>query len=532
MAKANWTALPMVLVATTLVAGEMFGFSLSCFAGLWAWSLLLVILLICIHVGWRLPCAIYLVAFMAGASLAWHSESERLSVEDYSKSMPQGGCAPVFLLKVEGDAICRGNRRGIRMVSFNSWMNNVPVKVVAPLPDEVTVPKDGELWRCSGWLALRKNSASRYSRRTLWVTKKTVFVKVEDADPWSSGSLYRRLSGALSRRVAEGLGWSDEVASFGNAMLLGRREGIPYRKLSVFAAAGTIHVFAISGLHVMLIAGMLSGLFKMLGLSARTGAAFAIPVLWAYVMLIGFPASAVRAAVMTSLYLAAHLFGRRPDSLAAWGMAVIVICGAAPKMILNVGCVLSFAVMLGIVLWLRWSAQFASPSDCLLRIASVESALGGGWRKVVALWLYRKSSWILGALGISFAAWVAGAPIAARVFERLSLGGMAINVAIVPLAGMAVGFAVFGVVASFVSLHLAVFFNNLAALSIYIMQWLSEAVAKLPGSCVDTLPWSWCDCAMWYIAWIMFFALLSRHLPRRERVPVKEWEDGNDQRAY
>ena len=532
MVKANWTALPMVFVAAALVAGETFGFALPCFAGLWAWTLLLVILLICIHAGWGVPCGARVIAFMVGAALAWHSEAERLSVEEYSKSMPPGGGAPVFLLKVEGDAACRIDRKGCRMTSFNSWMNNVPVKVIAPLSDGVPAPKDGEWWRCSGWLALRKNSGSRYSRRTLWVTKRDVFEKMEDSEPWSSGSLYRRLSGALSRRVAKGLGWSDELASFGNAMLLGRRDGIPYGKLAVFAAAGTIHVFAISGLHVMLIAGMLSGLLKMFGLSARTGAAFAIPVLWAYVMLIGFPASAVRAAVMTSLYLAAHLFGRRPDSLAAWGMAVIVICGAAPKMILNVGCVLSFAVMLGIVLWLRWSSQFASPADYLLRLASVESALGGGWRKLVALWLYRKSSWILGALGISFAAWVAGAPIAARVFERLSLGSMAVNVAIVPLAGMAVGFAVFGVAASFVSLHLAVFFNNLAALSIHIMQWLSEMVVKLPGSCVDTLPWSWCDCAMWYIAWIMFFALLSRHLPRRERISVKEWEDSNDQSAY
>lgn len=528
MIKANWTALPIVLVAAALVAGETLGFSLSCFAGLWAWILLLVILLTCIHAGWVLPCGVHLLAFMVGVALAWHSESERLSVEEYSKSMPPGGGAPVFLLKVEGDATCRIDRKGCRMTSFNSWMNNVPVKVIAPLPDGVTVPKDGELWRCSGWLALRKNSASRYSRRTLWVTKRNVFVKVGDVDSWSSRSLYRRFSGALSRRVAEGLGWSDDAASFGNAMLLGRRDGIPYGKLAVYAAAGTIHVFAISGLHVMLIAAMLTGFLKFLGLAVRMGAAFAIPVLWTYVMLIGFPASAVRAAVMTSLYLAAHLFGRRPDSLAAWGMAVILICGLSPKMILNVGCVLSFAVMLGIVLWLRWSAEFASPADCLLRFASVESALGGGWRKAVALWLYRKSSWILGALGISFAAWIAGAPIAARVFERLSLGGIAINVAIVPLAGMAVGFAVFGVAASFVSLHLAVFFNNLAALSIYVMQWLSEMVVKLPGSCVDTLPWSWCDCAMWYIAWIMFFALLSRRLPRRERISVKEWEDEND----
>jgi hypothetical protein len=88
------------------------------------------------------------------------------------------------------------------------------------------------------------------------------------------------------------------------------------------------------------------------------------------------------------------------------------------------------------------------------------------------------------------------------------------------------------VMMSFVSLHLGVFFNNLSALSIHLMRWISELVVKIPGSCIDTMPWSWCDCAMWYGAWIMLFALLSRHLPRRERISVKEWENGNDQGAY
>jgi hypothetical protein len=127
-------------------------------------------------------------------------------------------------------------------------------------------------------------------------------------------------------------------------------------------------------------------------------------------------------------------------------------------------------------------------------------------------------------MGISFAAWIAGAPIAARVFGRLSSGSVIVNVAVVPLAGMAVGFAVFGVLTSFVLPHLGMFFNNLAALSIYAMWRISEVVAEIPGSYVETLPWSWCDCAMWYIAWFAFFALLSRHLPQRERIHVKEWE--------
>ena len=528
MVKANWTALPTVILAASFAGGEIAGFASPCFAGLWAWVSLLVVLIVCMSVGWGVPCGKFFVAFMVGVALAWRSEADRISAEEFSQAFQPGGGAPVFTLKVEGEASCRTGKRGSAVVRFNSWVKNIPVTVVAPASKDKPVPKDGEWWRCSGWLTLRKNSASRYSRRMLWVTKGGVFEKTGDSSHWSAGSLYRRLSCELAHRMGQGLGWSPELASFGKAMLLGKRNGMPYGRLAVFAAAGTIHVFAISGLHVMLMAGMLAALLKTLGLGAKMVSVVAIPILWAYVMLIGAPASAVRAALMTSLYLAAHLFGRRPDSLAAWSVAVIAVSGVSPKMILNVGCVLSFVVMLGIILWIRWSAQFASPVDRLLKIAAVEDALGCVRRKRIALWIHRWATWVLGALGISLAAWIAGAPIAARVFERLSFGSVMINVVIVPLAGMSVGFAVFGIIASFVLPQLTALFNNLSAFGIYLMQWLSEMVVNIPGSHVDTLPWGWCDCAMWYVAWFLVFALLSRYLPRRERFAVKEWEHGDD----
>ena len=135
--------------------------------------------------------------------------------------------------------------------------------------------------------------------------------KVSEADGRSADAAYRRLSDSLMRRVGKGVEWSRELQSFSGAMLLGRRDGIPYGRLAVFAAAGTIHVFAISGLHVMLIAGLLNGFLKAFGLSRRMCAACAIPMLAGYVMLIGYPPSAVRAGLMVSLYLGAYLFGRR-----------------------------------------------------------------------------------------------------------------------------------------------------------------------------------------------------------------------------
>ena len=528
MPRANWTAFPAVLLAAALAAGEALGFSLCAFAGLWAWAALAAVLAACVGAGWRIPHARYLVAFAAGIALAWRAESRRTGVDEYAKAPPEGGGPPTFVVEVEGRAVCRGGPKGGGRVSFNSNLDGIPLKVVAPVPLDAVLPQDGETWRCAGWLALRKGAASRYARRTLWVMDRKDLEKISGADGRSAGTVYRRLSDALSRRAGKGVEWSRELAAFGEAMLLGRREGIPYGRLSVFAAAGTVHVFAISGLHVMLIAGLLNALLHGMGLSQKMCAACAIPLLAAYVMLTGAPPSAVRAALMSSLYLAAGLFGRKPDSLAAWAAAAITIFAVSPEMLLDVGCVLSFAVMLGILLWIRWAEQFASPLDGLMRLAAVEEALGCGRRKRLLLSVHSKAEWVLGALGISFAAWVAGAPIAAMVFGRLATGSLLVNVAVVPLAGMAVAFAVFGTAAAFLLPQIGVLFNNLAALCISLMAWLSEKAASLPFASVETLPWSWLDCVMWYAAWIAFFGLLAGHLPRKRHIHARKWEKDDD----
>ena len=524
MPRANWTALPTALLAATLVAGEALGFALGVFAGLWAWSALLSLVVASAAAGWRIPHALHFAVFAAGLALAWRAESRRMEVDGYAKLPTEDGGPPAFMLKVCGDAVCRRDSKGRRKVSFVSSVEGLPVKVVAPLPEGTEIPRDGETWRCAGWMSLRRNSASRYSRRMLWATGRQPLEKVAGSGGESVGAFYRRVSDALSRRTGKGVEWSRELSSFGDAMLLGRKDGVPYGKLSVFAAAGTVHVFAISGLHVMLIAGLLNALLKGMGLSQKMCAACAIPLLAAYVMLTGAPPSAVRAVLMSSLYLAACLFGRKPDSLAAWAVSAIVIFAVSPEMLLDVGCVLSFVVMLGILLWIRWSEQFASPLDGLMRLAAVEEALGCERRRRILLSVHRKAEWVLGAFGISFAAWIAGAPVAAMVFGRLAPGSLLINVAVVPLAGMAVAFGVFGIAAGFLLPPVGVLLNNLAALCTHMMAWLSEKTVLLPYASVETVPWSWGDCVMWYAAWIAFFALVARRLPRKDFIRARKWE--------
>ncbi len=131
---------------------------------------------------------------------------------------------------------------------------------------------------------------------------------------------------------------------------------------------------------------------------------------------------------------------------------------------------------------------------------------------------------LLGALGISFAAWIASTPIIARAFGRIVVGGIFANVLIVPLAAISVVLGVVGTATSVMARPVGALFNNLAAASIWLMEKVSVAVAKCPGASFETLPWSWRDCMIWYVGWIALFAVIARGLPRKEGLTADTWE--------
>ena len=518
----NGKGLALAGLVTALVAGEITGFGTTRFVAMWPWAFYVAALALGVTVGWNVPVGRYLVAGVLGVALAWRVEAGRLALEDRSCRM-EAGQPPAYEIAVESEVSCAKRRQGEGMsVSFRSHLGAVPVRVVAPVRAAGVIPAPGEIWRCSGWLALRKSAPSRYAQRTLWVMDEAHMVRLSGRR-WRA-SAYQRLAAFLARQMGTGLGWNPELAALNRAMLLGCRSGLSPKKRIQFASAGTMHVFAISGLHVMLIAAFLNMLLRKAGLSLQARAACAIPLLVAYVMLSGARPSAVRAAAMAALWIGSGLFGRRPDALAAWSHTALAVYGLSPEKVFDVGCVLSFAVMLGIVLWLRWSEPFASPLDGLLRRAAEEQVLGGRRRMQALLFLHGRCTALLGAFGISVMAWIMGTPIAARAFGQLTFGGLLANIVVVPLAGVAVMLGAAGAVASFLLPPLGACLNNLAALCSWTMTWISARVAECPGASFETLRWSWLDCGVWYLAWVALAAVLSRHLPLRERISVKTWE--------
>lgn len=419
--------------------------------------------------GWSL-----VAIFLAGIALAFASVLAREAVlETAFRAAP--GRPQVLRVEVRSAAEIRTDAHGTRQVSFTGVVGELPVRVVGSVNLFPSVPLVGEEWECTGWLARTPSPGG--GPRPFWLRGEgTGAVRVGAADGLSA--CLARVRSELARRIGFGLEHDPATAALNRAILLGDRQQIDPSEKRRFVAAGTIHVFAISGLHVMVIAKVLQLLLLPLFVSFRYMGLVLIPLMWLYALMIGLPSSAVRATLMITFYALAPVFLRRPNGLVSWAIAFLLVHVVAPTRLLEVGSEMSFVVMLALLFTVR--------------------CLGARMGRLASL------------AGFSFAAWAAGVPIAAHVFGRVTPGGLLANLAVLPVATVGVATGALGALSSFVSRTLAVHFNNLSALMTRTMAGISEVVADLPGSNFEVSPWPLWECALWYVA----FALLLWLLPR------------------
>ncbi|MDO5319121.1 MAG: ComEC/Rec2 family competence protein [bacterium] len=489
----------LVFAAGVLIVGELVGFSARALADVWAWMGFFALTAILAAYGWGIRRVGYVALFVLGALLALRTEATLKDVEDANTGV--FGPRPPLDVPVEGPVTCRRNEKtGRRSIDFISRVGPVGLKVIMPLPDGGRVPQMGEVWRVDGWISRARNWSDRYNRRTLWVPQAARVRCVEVVRRDSVRAGWSAASEDLARRAGVGLAWCPELAALNRAILLGRRNELPKAWKRAFVDAGTIHVFAISGLHVMVVAWLLNTALTTVCLPSCARGLVCLPLVWAYVVLTGVRPSAVRAATMVSLFLVASVLGRRPDALAAWSVTALGVYALSPERLFDLGCTLSFVVMFGIVIWCHWSRHFRP-----------WFREGSRWRKC------------FDGLGVSFAAWVAGVPVAAYAFGRFTPGGLLANVVVIFCVQWMVRLGAGGLVMSFACLPLAAALNNGTAALTWIMAFISEKVAALPFSSFSVRPWTLPMCVLWYAMWVLVLGVLGTVLPRKGRESKKWW---------
>lgn len=425
--------------------------------------------------GWCWP-----VVFLCALALSWRAAEAERRVLDGAVRFASGS-PYACLVEVEGPAERRTGRDGSVWWSFPGAIGPVGARVVVRSFADGGRPLPGEVWACAGWLARQPPPSGM--RRLFWVSGPGTFARRAERRSRLSAGL-ERVRADFSRRIGIGLEHDRLTADLNRAILLGERSRIDPAVKEGFVAAGTIHLFAISGLHVMIVARALLFFLLLASVPLRIAQLAVLPLLWGYVFLVGAPPSAVRAAAMASFYFVAPACWRRPNALLSWAFTFLSVYGCDPWKLADAGCGLSFAVMLALVLWSRW----ASRVDLPVRWATV---------------------------GVTVVAWSAGVPIAARVFGRVTPGGLVANLVAVPIAAGSVVGGLVGILVSFVSVRLAAHVNNAAALFTRLTTVLSQVVAELPGANLCVEKWSLIDCFAWYLAVFVLFFALARIWRRR-----------------
>src|SRR5947207_9219625 len=112
----------------------------------------------------------------------------------------------------------------------------------------------------------------------------------------------------MQTAICRGLDDSPQVQNFLSGIALGLRHQTPEDIEEPFQQTGTLHLFAVAGLHVGIVARLLWILAMVARFSRKSATALIIPLLLFYAAITGLHVSSIRAAVMSSILLGGFFF--------------------------------------------------------------------------------------------------------------------------------------------------------------------------------------------------------------------------------
>lgn len=201
-----------------------------------------------------------------------------------------------------------------------------------------------------------------------------------------------------------------ETAAVCYGMLIGDTSGMDDNSLQNFRYGGIAHIFAVSGLHIGLVYGILAFILKRTGANKYLAAGVQLFAILFYSGLCGFTLSSVRAVIMCGVAAVAKLLYVKRDGLNALATAVFLILCVTPLSLFSVGFQLSVCAVGGIML-------FSSEIKKLLVKIKIPKGAAGG-------------------IALSLGATAGTLPVSAVSFGYVSGAGFLLNIVILPLLSL------------------------------------------------------------------------------------------------
>ena len=258
-----------------------------------------------------------------------------------------------------------------------------------------------------------------------------------------------------------------ESAALVAAMLTADTADLPAGLRTALSRAGISHLLAVSGLHLSILLAVCGKLGDLLLWSRKRKALYSGLCCLTMIVLAGFSASVLRAALMAGLALGAPLRGRRGDGLTGLGFAAAILLLCNPAAVWELSFLLSCGATLGILLLARPLAR---------------------------LWpAARRSRWgslLWESACVSLAAQLGTLPITALSFGYLPAYSLLSNLLVLPLVYGVMVFAFLTLPC--LLLGVGVYPFTVARCFAGGIAALARGIAGLPGAVLPCVaPWQW-----------------------------------------
>ena len=269
--------------------------------------------------------------------------------------------------------------------------------------------------------------AKRGVRGNLWVPEDRAVEILDDPPWWHLMAWGERGRRAITREFVSILPRMDERAVV-LGITLGVREGMSEEALLAFRRTGSLHLFAVSGMHVGMMAGIFWMLLLPLPLTRRRLAWFLLVLLLGYTVLTGAEPPAVRSFVMIGIVVFGLVLDRTPRILNSLSAAFAAMLLHEPNQRHDLGFQLTFCVVLAIVvlgLPLAKKLGFLGQPDPFLPADLVTP-----WQRRMWTW----TRFATASLCFGLAANLGSLPLSIHHFNLATPSGVFLGLALVPLS--------------------------------------------------------------------------------------------------
>lgn len=278
-------------------------------------------------------------------------------------------------------------------------------------------------------------------------------IKILNEKEESAVSYASKLRETIIQKLSETKIEKNELAII-QALLLGQRQDISKEIYEEYAAAGAIHILAVSGLHVGIILLILNWLFKPLnylknGLIFKT--ILLIILMWGFAILAGLSPSVVRAVTMFSFIAIGMQMRRKTSVLNSLFISLFILLLVNPYFIFQVGFQLSYLAVFAIV--------------------TIQPKLFKLWQPK-----FKITKYFWGLLSVSIAAQIGVLPLSLFYFHQFPGLFFLSNLVVLPVLGIILGLGILVIILSLLNLlpnFIAEPYGKLISLMNQFISWVA-----------------------------------------------------------